>query len=172
MSQEYSSCDYLHLCCVSRVTTRICVSWYHWNYLLLSGPHGGAHTNTIDAMWTHIKVHLSADNWKAHYIFCLAEYMFEGCVPFAPHRPHLHVNLLWELGVVCSVGTVVTTDHRGGHSILYTVLLALILASYLSRRLLPLLAPPTTATWKALCLFSTEDFPAMVGLCYSRANIL
>ena len=132
--------------------------------------HTGAHPNTIDAMWTHIKVHLSVDNWKPHCIFCLAEYMFGGCVPFLP--PLLHVNLHWEMGPVWSVGTVVTTHHLGGHSILCTVILALIHTACLSSHLLPPLAPPTTATLKALCLISTEDFPAVAGLCYSRANML
>jgi hypothetical protein len=34
----------------------------HWNT-----PH-----STMEAMWTY-KVHLCAHNWKAHYIFYLAE---------------------------------------------------------------------------------------------------
>jgi len=156
--------------CFKGYYTYLC--WYHWKYPCLWGPHADAHTNTMDAMWTHIKFHLSVDNWKAHYIFCLAEYMFGGCVRFAPHRPLLHVHLHWEIGVVCSVGTVVTTDHRGGHSILCTVILALILTSRLSNHLLPPLAPSTTSTLKTFCLIPTEDFPAVTDLCYSRANML
>jgi hypothetical protein len=126
--------------------------------------HAGAHNSTIDAMWTHIKVHLSVDNWNAHYIFCLAEYSFGGCVPFTPHWPLLHVHLHWEMCAVCSVGTVVTTDDRGGHSTLCTIILAFILTSLLSSHLLPPLAPPTNATLKALCLcrrFSCSGWPML-----------
>jgi len=127
------------------------------------GPHWCSH----QYYWCHVnahKVHLGVDNWKAHYIFCLAEHMFEGCVPFEPHRPLLHVHLHWEMGAVWSVGTVVTTDHLGGHSTLCTIVLELILTSCLSSHLLPPLAPPTTATLKAFCpyrRFSCSGWPML-----------
>ena len=36
----------------------------------------GAHTNTIEATWKHVKVLLSPYNRKANYVHFLAEYMF------------------------------------------------------------------------------------------------
>jgi hypothetical protein len=36
----------------------------------------GAHTNTIDSTWKHIKASLSPYNRKADYVYPLAEYMF------------------------------------------------------------------------------------------------
>jgi transposase-like protein len=36
----------------------------------------GAHTNTIESTWKHIKVLLSPCNRKADYVYILAEYMF------------------------------------------------------------------------------------------------
>jgi len=36
----------------------------------------GAHTNTIESTWKHVKVLLSPYNRKADYVYFLAEYMF------------------------------------------------------------------------------------------------
>jgi hypothetical protein len=36
----------------------------------------GAHTNTIESTWKHVKVLLSPYNRKADYVYILAEYMF------------------------------------------------------------------------------------------------
>jgi hypothetical protein len=40
-------------------------------------PHTGAHTNTIEGTWTHVKIFLNAYNRKTNYIYSLSEYMFE-----------------------------------------------------------------------------------------------
>jgi hypothetical protein len=39
-------------------------------------PHTGAHTNTIEGTWKHVKVFLNAYNRKTNYIYSLSEYMF------------------------------------------------------------------------------------------------
>ena len=89
-SQWCSAHDYLYMCCVSWVTVHLCVSWYQWNYLLLSGVCTGAHTNTIGTTWNHVKVHFSAYNWKAQYVFYLAQYMFGAYVRLVL-SPRLHL---------------------------------------------------------------------------------
>jgi hypothetical protein len=38
-------------------------------------PWTGAHTNTMEATWRHVKVFLNPYNRKANYLFCLAEYI-------------------------------------------------------------------------------------------------
>jgi hypothetical protein len=38
--------------------------------------HSGAHTNTIEGTWRHVKALLSPYNRKGDYIFNLAHYMF------------------------------------------------------------------------------------------------
>jgi len=82
----------LYMCCVSGVTIHLCVCWYHRNYLLLSGARTGAHTSTIDTTWNHVKVHFSAYNWKAQYIFYLSQYMIGAYVRLvlSPYLPHVH----------------------------------------------------------------------------------
>jgi hypothetical protein len=39
-------------------------------------PHTGAHTNTIERTWKHVKVFLNAYNRKTNYIYSLSEYIF------------------------------------------------------------------------------------------------
>jgi hypothetical protein len=49
----------------------------YFNLVFLTPPgRTGAHTDTIDATWKHVKVILNAYNRQTNYIYCLAEYMF------------------------------------------------------------------------------------------------
>jgi transposase-like protein len=40
-------------------------------------PNTGAHTNTIEGTWRHVKAYLNPYNRERDYIYCLAHYMFE-----------------------------------------------------------------------------------------------
>jgi transposase-like protein len=63
-------------------------------------PHTGAHTNTIEGTWHHVKVFLGQYNRGDDYHYHLAHYMFaarckaQGVLPF-PQFLHLVANTDW-----------------------------------------------------------------------------
>ena len=127
----------------------LCVRQYYWNSLRLSVACTLSHTNKIDAIWKHVKFHISAYNWKVHHVLYLTEYVF---VVYVSHQVH---------PFICSCAL---WDVLSGQSGLCTVTLALIHPLCLWSHLLQPLAAPTTPTFKALCLIAKENFLAVVGL--------
>jgi hypothetical protein len=147
---KYSMCNNRYMLCFSG----LCVCQYHWKSLRLSGACTLSHTNKIDAIWKHVKLHISAYTWKVHHLLYLTEYMFG---VYMSHDVYPFIMFM------CIVRCVKWSErpvylHAGIHPPLTPV-----------KHLQPL-AAPTTATFKALCLIAIENFLAVVSLYCSGAS--